>query len=43
MMTCPLCNGHTEIEQELANNFQKAWNEHLNAAETEDQRADVAG
>ena len=43
-VTCPLCDGHTEIAKEQAAEFQTAWDEHNAGAEqAEDARADVRG
>ncbi len=38
MVTCPLCNGHGEVEEELAAEFDEVWNEDEDAVD-----ADVKG
>jgi hypothetical protein len=38
MVTCPLCNGHGEVEQALAEEFEEVWGEDEDAID-----ADVKG
>jgi hypothetical protein len=38
MVTCPLCNGHGEVDQETAIEFDEVWNE-----EDDTARGDVSG
>jgi hypothetical protein len=37
-VTCPLCNGHGEVEEATATEFDEVWNEEDDAT-----RGDVSG
>jgi len=46
MVTCPLCNGHGEVEEALAAEFHEVWDEEESEdeeGEDDESRADVQG